>query len=181
VVPTRRPPPGRRSGTGRGVRERRLRRCNVNSRLTGAPTRRLKVSIPRFFSREGAPVVVPEGWRRRPPGRSGPFPAQARMPGGPRPARAPLPPHVIQAVSSTPPRGKGWEEYKGVWEGVDEEGGKFFRDCPVFIRTEAGAELGPRALFDRIKSQQYRHPSAGWGPLRRSNLHRPRGCQPSLA
>ena len=36
-----------------------------------------EVSIPRFFSLEGAPVVVPEGWRRRPPGRSGPFPAQA--------------------------------------------------------------------------------------------------------
>jgi hypothetical protein len=69
------PPPGQRSGTGRGVRERRTRRCNIKSRLTGAPTRRLKVSIPRFFSLKGAPVVVPEGWGKRPPGRSGPCPA----------------------------------------------------------------------------------------------------------
>ena len=61
-----------RHGTGRGVRERRQGAGN-KWRLTGAPTRRLKVSIPRFFSREGAPVLVPEGWGRRPPGRTGPY------------------------------------------------------------------------------------------------------------
>jgi hypothetical protein len=77
------PPPGRdiRDGTrGEGAP---AWRCIVKSRLTGAPTRRLKVSIPRFFSLQGAPVVVPEGWRRRPPGRSGPFPPKRLSLAGP--------------------------------------------------------------------------------------------------
>ena len=31
-----------------------------------------------------------------------------------------------------------------------------------------------------LKHHQLRHTSEGWGPLRRSKLHRPRGCQPAL-
>jgi hypothetical protein len=42
-------------------------------RLTGAPTRRLKVSSPHFFSPLGAPVVVPEGWSEETPGTIGTF------------------------------------------------------------------------------------------------------------
>jgi hypothetical protein len=78
------PSPGHVSGTGRGVRERRLRRlhCKV------APHRRSHTASEGLHSTLfqpplGAPVVVPEGWRRRPPGRSGPFPAQATCLAGP--------------------------------------------------------------------------------------------------
>jgi hypothetical protein len=69
-----------------------------------------------FQPSRGAPVVVPEGWRRRPPGRSGPFPAQATKPGGPRPARAPFPRHVNRPVRTTPPRRQGMgEEYQNTF------------------------------------------------------------------
>jgi hypothetical protein len=101
---------------------------HVKSRLTGAPTRRLRSPAPRFFSPPGRSGHSAGGVATGTPGTIGTASRRADVPGGPRPARAPLPPHVIQAVQTAPPRGKGWQQYKGAWEGVDEKVGNFFSE-----------------------------------------------------
>ncbi len=70
-------------------------------RLTGAPTRRLKVSIPHFFSPLGAPVVVPEGWSEETPGTIG-----TRAPTGAGAAPSPRDPGGLEHA----PSGEGMGE-----------------------------------------------------------------------
>jgi hypothetical protein len=80
------------------------------------------------------------------PGTIGAASRRAFKPGGPRPARAPLPSHVIQAVSSTPPRGKGSRQYKRGSEGVDERVGDFFGEV-------ANVLMWRRKMLRRVRAK----------------------------
>ena len=77
------PPPGHAAGTGQGVRERRPGAALLKSRLTGAPTRRLKVSIPRFFSPCGRSGRSAGGVGQETPGTAGAAPAGLESQAGP--------------------------------------------------------------------------------------------------
>jgi hypothetical protein len=148
------PPPGRgiRDGTrGEGAPGRR---CTCNSRLTGAPTRRLKVSIPHFFSLEGAPVVVPEGWRRRPPGRSGPSSRRAKHAWRAPTGAGAVPSPRVPGGPDSAPSGEGMgREYKRASKGVNETARIFFfgnRRSPDGAAAKSGASAGAWTRGPRI-------------------------------
>jgi hypothetical protein len=152
AIPCRIRRPDEMPGTGRGVRERRLGAALKRRASPALPHGVLGLPLHAFSALQGRSGPSAGGVATGTPGTIGTASRRAFKPGRPRPARAPFPPHVIQAVQTTPPRGKEWGKYKGAWEGVDEKVGNFFRGAINILTSHRKMALRASKMSGRTSS-----------------------------